>query len=282
MPFDNVCMSDRSFRFGVVATPQNGREAWLQLAQHVENMGYSTLLMPDGMQLLAPFVSLAAAATATTSLRVGTFVVASPLRAPRLAAWDAHSTSVMTGGRFEFGIGTGRPEAADQAVDLLGMPAASPAQRLRQVEQTIAALRELDGDQHTPVMIAAGGPRARAVAAAKADVVALAAPLLASRDEVARTAAEFRITAGGRYDQIELSMNIFVVGDQVPQWVERFIGADAATLIQHDALTMLRGGPTEIADELRRRRDTFDVSYVTVNAAFADALAPVVEQLTGR
>jgi probable F420-dependent oxidoreductase len=275
-------MSDRRFRFGVVATPQSGREAWIQLARHVEQMGYSTLLMPDGMQLLAPFVSLAAAATATTSLRVGTFVVASPLRAPRLAAWDAHTTSVMTGGRFEFGIGTGRPEAAQQAVDLLGMRVGSPAQRLSQVEQTIAALRELEGDQHTPVMIAATGPRARAVAAARADIVALAAPVLASRDEVARNAAEFRATAGARYERIELSMNIFVVGDQVPPWIERFIGADAATLIQHDALTMLRGTPTEIADELRRRRDAFDVSYVTVNAAFADALAPVVEQLTGR
>jgi hypothetical protein len=77
-------------------------------------------------------------------------------------------------------------------------------------------------------------------------------------------------------------MNIFVVGDQVPPWIERFIGADAATLIQHDSLTMLRGSPTDIGDELRRRRDTLDVSYVTVNAAFADAMAPVVELLTGR
>jgi alkanesulfonate monooxygenase SsuD/methylene tetrahydromethanopterin reductase-like flavin-dependent oxidoreductase (luciferase family) len=275
-------MSDRRFRFGVVGTPQSGRDAWVQLARHVEDMGYSTLLMPDGMQLVGPLVSVVAAAAATTSLRVGTFVVASPLRAPRLAAWDAHSTSVMTGGRFEFGIGTGRPEVVQQAVDLLGIPAASPAQRLGQVEQTIAALRELDGNQHTPVMIAAGGPRARAVAAANADIVALAAPLLASRDEVARNAADFRATAGARYEHIELSMNIFVVGDQVPPWIERFIGADAATLIEHDALTMLRGGPTEMADELRRRRDAFDVSYVTVNVAFADALAPVVEMLSGR
>jgi alkanesulfonate monooxygenase SsuD/methylene tetrahydromethanopterin reductase-like flavin-dependent oxidoreductase (luciferase family) len=173
---DNACMSDRTFRFGMIATPQSGRDAWVQLAHHVEEMGYSTLLMPDGLQLLSPFVSLSVAAAATTSLRVGTFVVASPLRAPRLTAWDAHSTSVITDGRFEFGIGTGRPEVAQQAVDLLGMAQASPAQRLTQIEQTIDALRELDGDQHTPVMIAAGGPKARAVAAAKADIVALAAP----------------------------------------------------------------------------------------------------------
>lgn len=274
-------MSDRRFRFGVVATPQSGRDAWVQLAQHVETMGYSTLLMPDGLQLLAPFVSLATAAATTTSLRVGTFVVASPLRPPRLAAWEAHTASVMTGQRFEFGIGTGRPEAAQQAVDLLGVPVASPAHRLKQIEHTIDALHELDGDQHTPVMIAASGPRARALAAARADIVALAAPTLASRDELARNAAEFRDVAGTRYEQIELSMNIFVVGDQMPPWIERFIGADVDTLIQRDSLAMLRGSPTAIADELRRRRDSLGVSYVTVNGAFADALAPVVEQLNG-
>ena len=155
-------MSNRTFRFGVVATPQAGRGVWLDLAKHVEEMGYSTLLMPDGLQLLSPFVTLSMAAAVTTSLRVGTFVVASPLRHPTLAAWEAHTTSVMTGERFELGIGTGRPEAARQAVEELGMPAASPARRLAQVEQTIDALRELDGERHTPVMIAAGGPKARA------------------------------------------------------------------------------------------------------------------------
>jgi hypothetical protein len=36
-----------------------------------------------------------------------------------------------------------------------------------------------------------------------------------------------------------------------------------------------------MADELRRRRDTLGVSYVSVNSAFLEQLAPVVEQLTG-
>ena len=64
--------------------------------------------MPDGTQLLSPLPALAVAAGATTALRVGTWVLASPLRPPLLAAWDAHSLSVLTGGRFDLGIGTGR------------------------------------------------------------------------------------------------------------------------------------------------------------------------------
>jgi hypothetical protein len=37
-----------------------------------------------------------------------------------------------------------------------------------------------------------------------------------------------------------------------------------------------------MADELQRRRDTLGLSYVSVNAAFADQMAPVVEMLAGR
>jgi probable F420-dependent oxidoreductase len=272
---------NRAFRFGVVSTPQEGVDRWLDLARRVEARGYSTLLMPDGLQLLSPWPSLAAAASATATLRVGTFVLASPLRHPRIAAWDAHTLAVMTRGRFELGIGTGRPQVARESVELLGAPAASPGQRLAQVEQTIDHLRRLDGDQHTPVMIAAAGRRARELAAAKADIVAVATAPLAGRDDVAQITADLRRAAGDRFGSLELSMNVFVVGDQAPPWIERFIGADSATLARHDSLVMLRGSTQEMADELQRRRDAFDVSYVTVNAAFFEELTPVVALLAG-
>lgn len=274
-------VTDRAFRFGVVATPQGGGEAWRSTARRVAELGYATLLMPDGLQLLSPLPSLAVAASVTTALHVGTFVMASPLRTPRAAAWDAHTLSVLTDGRFEFGIGTGRPEAVRQSVELLGLPPTSAAQRLAQLEQTIDHLRELDGDRHTPVLMAAGGPRARAVAAAKADIVTLATAPLTGRDEVARMAAELRDAAGDRAERIELAMNIFVVGEEVPPWMQEFVGADAATLVERDSLTMLRGSTRQMADELRRRRDEFGVSYVSVNSAFVEAMAPVVELLTG-
>jgi alkanesulfonate monooxygenase SsuD/methylene tetrahydromethanopterin reductase-like flavin-dependent oxidoreductase (luciferase family) len=271
---------DRKFRFGVVATPGEGGAAWRSTARRVAELGYGTLLMPDGLQLLAPFPSLAVAAS-VTDLRVGTFVLASPLRPPRSAAWEAHSLSVLTDGRFEMGIGTGRPGVA-QFAEQLGLPFGSGAERLAQVALTIDFLRELDGPAHTPVLMAAGGPRARALAAAKADIVALAAGPLATRDQVAQMVAEVREHAGERAEDIELAMNLFVIGEQVPPWVEQFIGADAATLMANDSLTMLRGDTIAMADELQRRREELGVSYVSVNAAFVEQLAPVVELLTGR
>jgi probable F420-dependent oxidoreductase len=271
----------RPFRFGVVATPQGPPEQWLSTARRVEQLGYSTLLMPDGLQLLAPFPALAVAATATTSLRVGTFVLASPLRPPRSAAWEAHSLGVLTGDRFELGVGTGRPEVRAFA-EQLGVPFGSAAERLQQVADTVTHLRELDGERRTPVLIAASGPRARELAARIADIVTLAAPPLADEDAYAAMAAHLRSAAGERAEGIELAMNLFVVGDEVPPWARGFLGVGADELIAHRSLTMLRGSVTEMSDELQRRRDAFGVSYVSVNGAFLEQLAPVVERLAGR
>ena len=273
-------MSDRPFRFAVQATPQDGPQ-WLATARRAEELGYATLMMPDGMQLLSPLPALALAAGATTSLRVGTFVLASALRAPGLAAWDAHSLSVLSGGRFEFGIGTGRPEVVEQAIRLAGQPPTTGAERLARVGQTIDALRELDGGWHTPVLMAAGGPRARALAAVKADIVTLAIGPLTSREEAARLAAEVRETAGTRAGSIEFESPIFVVGDEAPSWVRRFLQADLATLIERDSLLILRGSPRQMADELLRRREEIGVSYVSVNSAFCEQFAPVLELLAG-
>jgi probable F420-dependent oxidoreductase len=277
-------MTSRAFRFGVVATPQAGVDYWLNLARRVESLGFSSLLMPDGIHLLAPWPSLTAAATVTSALHVGTFVVASPLRHPRICAWDAHSTSVITKGRFELGIGTGREDLVHEVERTMGIPYAPPAQRLAQVEDTIDQLRQLDGEQlRTPVMIAASGRRARKLAAEKADIIAAAASPLASREQVDALFAEIRELAGARFDQIELSMNLFVVGDQATPWMERFMGTDSATLREVDSLTMLRGdSPQAMADELNRRRDRYGASYMTVNAAFYEAMAPVVALLDGK
>jgi alkanesulfonate monooxygenase SsuD/methylene tetrahydromethanopterin reductase-like flavin-dependent oxidoreductase (luciferase family) len=280
----NLVTSGR-FRFGAVATPEatveNITGSWQQLARRAEELGYSSVLMPDGMQLPSPMPTLAFAAAATTALRVGTFVLASPLRPPALTAWEAHTMSMLTGGRFEFGIGTGHPGNVRQAVEVIGMPETTTTQRLGHVEQSIDRLRELDGDRHTPVLMAVSGRKALAAAAAKADIVTIAIGPLSSNAHMARLAGELRSAAGPRASSLELLLNVFVVGDHVPAWMQQFLRADVATLIAHDSLTMLRGSAQEMADELKRRRDAFGTSYVAVNAAFIEQFAPVVELLAG-
>jgi alkanesulfonate monooxygenase SsuD/methylene tetrahydromethanopterin reductase-like flavin-dependent oxidoreductase (luciferase family) len=192
-------VTSAQFRFGVVTTPQATGDvagSWQRQARRVEELGYCSVLMPDGLQLPSPMPALAFAAAATTVLRVGTFVLASPLRSAALTAWEAHSLSILTGGRFEFGIGTGHQENVRQAVEVIGMPQVTAAQRLVQVERAIDRLRELDGDQRTPVLMAVFGHKALAVSAARADIVTIAIGALVTHADMARITGEFGTLPG--------------------------------------------------------------------------------------
>jgi probable F420-dependent oxidoreductase len=271
-------MTDKPFKFSVIAEPQDEKQ-WLGLARQAENLGFTSLLMADVLTSPAPFPALGLAAGATTTLRLGTWVIAAPMRAPRLAAWDAHTLSKLSGGRFDLGIGSGRPFVLEDAVKLLGIPQQSGPERLALVEKTIDELRALDGDAHTPVLIAAGGPRARTLAAAKADRVTLAASPFTTREEIAERVADVREKAGDRADQIEYILPIYVIGDEAPPWVPRMLKTDVKALVERDSLGILRGSPQEMADELRRRRESLGVNCFTVNAVFIEQFAPVVELL---
>lgn len=129
--------------------------------------------------------------------------------------------------------------------------------------------------------MAAGGPRSRAVAAAKADIVTLSAGPLATRDEYRALADHVRALAAGRADDLEFASPVFVVGDEAPPWILRFTGTDMATLIAHDSLQILRGTPRQMADELLRRRDDLGISYFSVNTEFLKEFAPVIALLDG-
>lgn len=272
-------MAKKPFRFGVVAGATEGGAKWLATARRAEELGYSTLLSPDNLNMPSPTAALAAAAAATTELRVGSFVLASPLRTARAAAWEARSLTVVTDGRFELGLGTGLPTMRQQAEEL-GLPYGSGQERLDSISETIDHVRRLDGDAHTPVMIAAGGPKARRLAGAKADIVTFAGGVLTTREEMAGYAEDVRAAAGDR--DIELALNIFVVGEVVPPWIRGFIGVDAETLIERDSLTMIRGSVDDMAAELERRREEIGVSYISVNGAFIEEFAPLVERLSGK
>src|SRR3982751_2210252 len=166
-----ICRSERSpgmtrqFRFGGVAPLAADLPTWRDRVRRIADAGYSTLLMPDVPQWQpAPGPTLALAA-ALANIRVGTWVYASPVRPPWITAWEAHSLSVLTEGRFEMGLGTGRPGIEDQLREL-GLPVVPPGERLAQVRETVTALRDLDGPSlHTPVVMAVRGPKAQALAA---------------------------------------------------------------------------------------------------------------------
>jgi alkanesulfonate monooxygenase SsuD/methylene tetrahydromethanopterin reductase-like flavin-dependent oxidoreductase (luciferase family) len=267
----------RPFRFGVVAPVLTDLPSWRDRVRRIADSGYSTLLMPDVPQWQpAPAPTLALAA-AETDLRVGTWVYASPLRPAWTTAWEAHSMSVLTEGRFEMGIGTGRPGIEDE-LRSLGMPVAPPAGRLTQVRETVARLRELDGPQvHTPVVMAVRGPKARALAMDVADTVTFAMFTSDTRAQITQLALDFRALR-----DVELALHVPVVGEAVAPFMASASETDPAALREADSLAILPADPAAAADEIQRRREEIGYSYFVFGADFAEVLAPAVADLAGQ
>ncbi|WP_229829982.1 LLM class flavin-dependent oxidoreductase [Actinoplanes ianthinogenes] len=250
--------------------------AWRDQLRGLADSGYSTILMPDVPEWQpAPGPALAVAAT-ITGLRVGTWVYASPVRPAWSTAWEAHSLTVLTDGRFELGIGTGRPGIADQLRGL-GLPDVPMNRRWDQVREVVTALRELDGpDLHTPVAMAVGGPKGMAVAAELADTVTFVMPHTETR-----TATMRRIRDFDNRRAVELAVHVPVIGDSVAPFMAG-PGTDPAALRAADSLAFLPSDPAAATEEILRRREEIGFSYFVVGADAAGALAPVVADLAGQ
>ncbi|WP_280467923.1 LLM class flavin-dependent oxidoreductase [Nocardia cyriacigeorgica] len=265
----------RPFRFGVVAPLRTDPSTWRDRVRRIADFGYSTLLVPDFPQTQPAPAPMLATAAALTDMRVGTWVYASPLRPAWLTAWEAHSLTLLTDGRFEMGIGTGRP-GIDDELRTKGVSPTPPTERLREIRTTVETLRELDGpDHHTPVAMAVYGPKAQALAAEVADIVTFTLGDQ-PREEVARMASDFRATADP-----ELALHIPVIGDAVAPHMAH-PATDPAALRAADALTVLPDDPVAASEEIQRRRDEIGFSYFVIGADFAERFAPVVAELGGR
>ncbi|MFD2416281.1 LLM class flavin-dependent oxidoreductase [Amycolatopsis pigmentata] len=285
-------MADRVFRFGLVAAPMPGA-AWTDLARRAENLGFSTLLVPDARGVLSSFACLAAASAATETLRVGNFVLAAPLRSPGSIAWDSATLDQLSGGRFELGLGAGRPDAAGDA-KILGVPFGSAGERVRRTGEIIEEVRGLFADALAgneelrtfqpvqrpgpPIMVAAGGERLLGIGARQADILAVQGR---SEEDMHAKLRVIKDAAGDRFDDLELSTNVFAIGDaELPPWIAQF-GIDTSQAVDNRLIAVLNGDLSTAIDVLKRRRETFGISYVTINAFALEAAAPIVEQLAG-
>ncbi|TDO46078.1 alkanesulfonate monooxygenase SsuD/methylene tetrahydromethanopterin reductase-like flavin-dependent oxidoreductase (luciferase family) [Kribbella sp. VKM Ac-2571] len=263
----------RPFRFGVVAPIRSDLPAWRDRVRRIADSGYSTLLMPDVPTWQPALAPTLATAAALTDLRIGSWVYAAALREPWSTAWEAHSLSVLTEGRFEMGIGAGRPGIEVE----VGLPAVSPADRRARMRETVATLREFDGpDLHTPVVMAVSGPKSQALAREVADAVTFVLSPDDDRAETTRRVSEF---AGGR--DIELVQHVSAVGDGVAAFMAPPT-LDTAALRAADSLLILPSDPAAAAEEIQRRREEIGFSYFVIGGDFAETLAPVVAELAGQ
>lgn len=298
----------RRFRFGVVAAHAPSGEEWRALARRAEQLGYVTLLVPDRLAgpLLSPIPALIAAAAATNSIRLGTFVLAAGWRNPVLLARECATLDFLSGGRFELGLGAGvGGEDARQA----GFPPDRPGIRVDRLAEMLGILDVLLSGQEAnvngvyyrvagarsyppsvqkprpPILVAAGEKRSLALAAREADIVALGVRPDQDEAVLAEKIGWLHREAGDR--QLELNMNLVaVVGQGHPETRTRerlrsLFGLDLDELVRAGSPFVVSGTTDEMCEQLLGLRERLGISYVTVPADLMDTFAPVVERLAG-
>ncbi len=156
--------TQRPFRFGVIGVSARSREEWAEKARKAEALGFSTLLMWDHFNdQLAPLPALLAAADATTTLRLAPCVLSNDYRHPVVLAKEAATIDVLSGGRFELGLGAGWNRDEYQRA---GLPFDPPAVRVQRLEESIQVIKGLFADapltfhgQHYTIAGLHGHPR---------------------------------------------------------------------------------------------------------------------------
>ena len=113
--------------------------SWADTARHVEQQGFSSLLMPDHFHgQWGPLTALAAAATATTELKVGALVFGNDYRHPVVLAKEIATLDHIAGGRVEFALGAGWMRTD---YDESGMPYDRPGVRIERFLESLQIIR---------------------------------------------------------------------------------------------------------------------------------------------
>src|SRR5258706_2598183 len=280
----------KAFRFGVVTGGHASRSAWITLAQRVEELGYASLLIPDVLGTpLATMTALAVAATATTALRVGSYVFVNDYRNPALLAREIATLDQLSDGRVELGLGAGNwPHEYQQLAipfDQAGTRVSRFAEGLSIIKHfftaetvnfsgkyyTITALRPVPRpvqQPHPPIIIGSTGRRMLTLAAREADIILLIPP-------VEEKIGWIREAAGERFEHLELGQAAFgiEVTDSPIAGAPPFPGMPVES----------RPMTTEQAVAyLLEKREHFGISYFQVQERQLENFAPVVARLNGK
>jgi len=267
----------KDFRFGVGLLPKESRTAWQEAARRIEDLGYDIVHVPDHLDAPSPLLSLLAAAEVTT-IRLGTFVLNAGFYKPALLARDVAALEMLSDGRFELGLGTGYVEEEFKAAEL---PFASAGRRVDYLEHTTEYMKE--HLSHVPVLIAGSGDRVLTIAARRADIIGIAGGRPDRSDSLGERIDFVRHAAGERLDELELNLAIIAVprdGSGVPSLtLARRYAPDLPdeVLMKHPGV--LSGSPRDMADTLRHHRDTYGITYFTVQEHHAASFSKVIAEL---
>jgi len=304
------------FTFAVQPLTVESASAWTELARTAEDLGYSTLQVPDhfAYEQLAPIPAMMAAASVTTSLRVGALVFANDYKHPAVLAKELATIDFLSGGRVEIGMGAGWMNAD---YDMLGLTMERPGVRIERLREGIAIMRAtFSGDpvnvsgkhyqvsglighprpvqEYPPFLIGGGGPKMLDLACEEADIISINGNLATGEagqpvfDSMRASAVDARIAhcrdrLGARASDVVLHVNAYWVGvggawKAAAEGVGGFIGYDAAAL--DETPYALYGEVHQVAEKIQRLHERWGFSYFSVPAANLRDFAPVIATLS--
>ncbi|MFM7064358.1 MAG: TIGR03621 family F420-dependent LLM class oxidoreductase [Actinomycetes bacterium] len=310
----------RPFRFTVQASHLHATEDLLPFARRAEDLGVSVLTVADHLdEQVAPIAALMAVADATTTLRIGSLVLATDYRHPAVVAQELATIDRLSGGRLEVGIGAGW-KATDYAAANIAMD--RPSIRIARLEEAVQVIRGLwsdgplnfEGDHYTitemngapkplqrpcpPVVIGGGGRKVLSVAGRHADIVhlnpSLPAGVIDERAGATATAAStdqkiawVRAAAGDRFDSLTFAVRVHLAvvtaDDAARREIIELLAGGFGLTPEEAELTphALCGTVDQICEALEYRRDRFGISDIGISASVMDDLAPVITRMSG-
>lgn len=291
----------------------------LHLADHVIGAGPALGPTNHSVQTVAAIPAMAVAGEVTSRIKIGCRVLCIDYRNPVMLAKELATLDQFNDGRTEIGLGAGWLSAEYEAMGITFERAGTRLDKLEEVIQLLRAsfgtgLVNIEGThvhavgyeaapkslQHPmpPLIIGGGSPRVLGIAGREADIVSLNFDNSSGKigaDGVGSSTAEMtaekigwiRNGAGARFDDIELEIGAYFTvvtanAEATAAVAERMstaFGLNPDDLVAHPHA--LIGSVEEICDRLIERRERYGISYITFGSSTMEAVAPVVERLTG-
>ena len=308
-------MSAPTIRFGLQAGFDTDSRAWLDLAKKAEDAGFDALYVADHLGVTAsPFAALAAAAGATSTLKLGTYVLNVGVRDPLSIASDAATVDALSSGRFILGLGAGHTPVE---WSMTGREYPTAAERVGRLAETVDVVtRLLAGEVVThhgryvhlddaflltprpvqgaiPLLIGGNGRQVLRLAARSADIVGLSG-LGRTLEDGHRHEAQ--------WSEAAITERVGLVRDASPTPTRPILDA----LVQHVRITDHRdtaaerlaqfvAGPTpaeilgapyaligtldQLADELLQHYERWGFTSYVVRADVIDAAAALIDRI---
>ncbi|MBS2038298.1 TIGR03621 family F420-dependent LLM class oxidoreductase [bacterium] len=295
----------KKFRFGVMCRGTN----IAQVARRAETLGYTSISMPDHFgDQWAPGPAMAAAATATSVLRLAPLVWCNDFRHPVVLAKEVATLDLLSGGRMELGLGAGWMKSDYEES---GMCMDSAGVRIERMAEALQVLRALLGPNRcvvsgkyyqvdmnglpkpiqspVPIFVGGGGQKMLSLAGREADIVGINVNLRSGlykdiAENFSARACDEKIgwvRAPGRDVELNILVGSVAVGEREPA-LQRFSEEMETPLeILRDSPHVLAGSVSELSESLVVRRQRWGFSYIVVREEAMEVFAPVVAQLHG-